>query len=156
MILSDSSIIEMIRKGKLKIDNFNENNLTPNGYDVTVDECYIPSLNKKSEDIPGSTFFIISTKEYFYFPNDAIGQIWIRTSWARKGIVLSSGIIDAGFEGKLNLFAHTTNIDVKISKGDRIAQIIFIKLDREAEKPYSIRSGHYHKQDGIWLNEKVK
>ncbi len=156
MILSDSSIMELIKNGKLKIENFKENNLTPNGYDVTVEECYVPSTDTKTEYIPSSTFFIVSTQEYFYFPSDLIGQIWIRTSWARKGVILSSGIIDAGFEGKLNLFAHTSNNDVRIMKGERIAQIIFIKLDREAEKPYALRSGHYHKQDGIWLNEKIK
>ncbi len=156
MILSDSSIMELIKNGKLKIDNFNENNLTPNGYDVTVDECYIPSMDKKTEIVPSSTLFIVSTKEYFYFPSDIMGQIWIRTSWARKGLILSSGIIDAGFEGKLNLFAHTSSIDVKIARDERIAQVIFIKIDREVQKPYALRSGHYHKQDGIWINEKIK
>lgn len=147
MILSDTDIMKLIKEKKLVIENFKEENLTPNGYDISVDEIY--STNLQNGEIPEKTFFVISTIEYFKFPNDIAGQIWIRTSWARKGVILSSGIIDAGFNGKLNLFAYNTTNKIKIDKGSKFAQVIFIKLSSAAEKDYSQRSGHYQGQNGI-------
>jgi deoxycytidine triphosphate deaminase len=35
-VLSDTDILEMLANGTLKIEGFNESNLTPNGYDVTI------------------------------------------------------------------------------------------------------------------------
>ena len=37
-VLSDSDILSLIENQTLKIDGFAESNLTPNGYDVTIDE----------------------------------------------------------------------------------------------------------------------
>ncbi|MCJ2511846.1 MAG: dCTP deaminase, partial [Candidatus Thermoplasmatota archaeon] len=62
---------------------------------------------------------------------DIAGQLWIRTSWARKGVMASFGKIDAGFEGNLTLSAFNSTrevIDVPI--GETFAQVVFEKLER--------------------------
>ncbi len=147
-MLSDATIIEMLKNGKLQIKDFDENCLTPNGYDARVDEIYIESSNNGI--IGAKKFFIVSTMEYFVFPDDIYGQIWLRTSWARKGILISAGLIDAGFEGKLNIMSfNSSEKEIEIKRGERYAQIIFMRMDRPAEKSYRKRSGHYFGQRGI-------
>ncbi|HEU12635.1 MAG: dCTP deaminase [Thermoplasmata archaeon] len=148
-MLSDLTILDFIKQGKIVIENFDENNLTPNGYDVRVEEIFVEGEGNKF-DIKGKKFFIVSTLEYLRFPDDLLGQIWLRTTWARKGIITSAGLIDAGFEGKLNIMSYNSSDDlVRIERGERYAQIIFIPLDRKAYLPYKKRSGHYFGQSGI-------
>lgn len=155
-MLSDSEIINAIKDRTLEITNFNEQNLTPNGYDVTIGEITIPLSNTTVKTgktiVPSNTRFAINTKEYFKFSKKIVGEIWIRTSWARRGIISSFGIIDAGFEGTLNFFAYNASEKyVEISTGERFAQIVFFELNNAAEKGYDERSGNYQNQKNIVL-----
>ena len=160
MILADSDILERVRSGQLIVGNFEEKNLTPNGYDLTVGEILIPALEKKNAGtiaVPSLTWFLIGTKEVVDMPRDIVGQLWIRTSWARKGIMNSFGKIDAGFRGNLTLSAfNASSGEVEISVGDRFAQIIFLKASRKSEKDYGERSGNYQDERGITLEPRKK
>ena len=158
-VLSDSDILELLAKGALKIECFEERNLTPNGYDVTIEEVLLPSSDKRYKEgkaqIPGNSWFVIGTKEYFVFPENLVGEIWIRTSWARKGILSSFGRIDAGFNGNLTFSAFNASKDtVDVSVGDRFAQVVFEELRSPPKKAYKERSGNYHGQRGITLEPK--
>jgi dCTP deaminase len=155
-VLSDNDILEQLAKGSLKIEFFDEKNLTPNGYDVTIEEVLVPSTDARHKEgkasIPGNSWFVIGTKEYFEFPDDLVGEIWIRTSWVRKGVLSSFGRIDAGFHGNLTFSAFNASKGaVEISVGDRFAQVVFEELRTPAKKAYKERSGNYHGQRGITL-----
>jgi deoxycytidine triphosphate deaminase len=71
-VLSDTDIIAMLAGGALKIEGYQEGNLTPNGYDVTIEEILVPSTGKKYSEgvasVPGNSWFVIGTKEYLMFP----------------------------------------------------------------------------------------
>jgi len=41
-VLSDAEILNELENGSLSIEPFNESNITPNGYDVTIQEILIP------------------------------------------------------------------------------------------------------------------
>ncbi|MEM3277856.1 MAG: dCTP deaminase [Thermoplasmata archaeon] len=153
-MLSDSEIINAINDKVLEITNFNVKNITPNGYDVTIGEITIPLSNTTIKNgkvmVPPNTRFAINTKEYFKFSKRIVGEIWIRTSWARRGIISSFGIIDAGFEGTLNFFAFNASEKyVEVSTGERFAQIVFFRLENGADKGYDERSGTYQNQKDI-------
>ena len=93
-ILSDEAILSAIDLGELEIDPFNSDNLTPNGYDLTISEVEIPNYSKidKGEMIvPPGTRFAVSTKERIACGANLVAQLWLRTSWARKGIACSFG-----------------------------------------------------------------
>jgi dCTP deaminase len=155
-MLSDLEIISAIKDRNLEIINFNEENLTPNGYDVTIGEIRIPLFNDNIKTgktiVPPDTRFAINTKEYFKLSKNIVGEIWLRTSWARHGIISSFGIIDAGFEGTLNFFAYNASEKyVEISIGERFAQVVFFYLKNTAEKGYDERSGNYQNQKKIVL-----
>ncbi|MGC8646960.1 MAG: dCTP deaminase [Thermoplasmata archaeon] len=146
-MLSDREILENLKNGNLKIENFCDECMTPNGYDVRIDECLVDDI--KTFNIAKNKFFIISTIEVFEFPKNMAGQIWLRTTYARKGIMVSGGLIDAGFRGNLNIFLYNAGDEILMRKNERIAQVVFFKLEKEAEKDYSKRSGHYQNQTGI-------
>ncbi|MFQ6129176.1 MAG: dCTP deaminase [Thermoplasmata archaeon] len=157
-ILSDEDIFEFMRDGKLKITNFREENLTPNGYDLTIDEVFVSgvgrTVNEGRAEVPPQTWFAIGTKERVEMSEDITAQLWIRTSWARKGVMASFGKIDAGFEGNLTLSAFNSSrevIDVPI--GETFAQVVFEKLERPARKRYKERSGHFQGQKGVTLKK---
>ncbi|MFO7619583.1 MAG: hypothetical protein R6W91_08050, partial [Thermoplasmata archaeon] len=141
-ILSDGGILKAMKDGELAIENFNEKNLTPNGYDLTIAEIKVGQDGEtvKSGDvaIPPGKWFAVSTLEYVKCGPQVTTQLWIRTSWARKGIISSFGKVDAGFEGTLTLSAfNSSDREVVIPIGQRSPELaecsvirLFPKLDR--------------------------
>src|SRR5213593_4109015 len=66
-VLSDGDIRRYLAKGELRIEPFDEANLTPNGYDVTIEEVLVPSSNVRTSrgvaKVPPMTRFAVSTRE---------------------------------------------------------------------------------------------
>lgn len=158
-MLSDNDILDLIKRGELTIQGFKKESLTPNGYDLTVGEILIPSTNDKTTDgsvkIPAMTWFLIGTDEVVELPRGLTGQLWIRTSWARKGIIGSFGKVDAGFRGNLTLSAFNASSNaIEMAIGNRFAQIVFVRMRSAPEKGYEERSGNYQDQRGITLEPK--
>ena len=89
-------------------------------------------------------------------PADACAQLWLRTTWIRRGIMGAFGKIDAGFEGTLTLGAfNATDDPVELPIGERFCQMVFEGLNSCSVKDYAERSGNYQGQTGITL-EPVK
>ena len=80
------------------------------GWDLYADE--------DKEIWPGSTV-LISTGVSLEIPEGYVGLIWDRSSVGVKGIHRHAGVIDSGYRGKEKMGA------LLISRGDRIAQILF-------------------------------
>ena len=159
VVLSDRNILAALDTGILKIEPFNPNNLTPNGYDLTISEIAIPNnpvINEGIASIPSNTRFAVSTLERIVCAPDITAQLWLRTSWARKGIMATFGKVDAGFDGTLTLASFNSDGDVvSLSIGETYAQIVFESLSEKAEQAYSERSGNYQNQRGVtWSIDK--
>jgi len=157
-ILSDEAILSALDLGELEIEPFNNENLTPNGYDLTIKEIEIPKEPKSLEGnivIPPRKRFAISTAERIACGPNLCAQLWLRTSWARKGITCSFGKIDSGFDGNLTLLGfNSAEEEVKINIGDTFAQMVFEMMSGPAASLYSERSGNYQNQKGItWSKE---
>jgi dCTP deaminase len=157
-ILSDDAILSALDMGELEIEPFNNANLTPNGYDLTIKEIEIPKHSKTSDGeivIPSGKRFAISTEERIACGQSMCAQLWLRTSWARKGIVCSFGKIDSGFNGTLTLLGFNSGEDdVLIRTGETFAQIVFEMMSGPAASLYSERSGNYQNQKGITWSKK--
>ena len=155
MILSDRDIRMMVEGGEIEIHPFSENNLTPNGYDLSIGEIYIRKTNEHVKEgrvkIPPLTWFAISTKEFIGLSDKITAQLWIRSSYARRGIFASFGKVDAGFRGTLTLSCFSADREVELEIGDRFCQIVFELLKSKVEKTYDKRSGHFQNQRGIKL-----
>jgi dCTP deaminase len=155
-ILSDKDIEISIKNHDLDIEPFNPKNLTPNGYDLSIDEIYIRKTEQHVKQgivtIPALTWFAISTKEFVKMGPKITSQLWIRSSYARKGIMASFGKVDAGFNGTLTISCfNSNNEEIEIPIGDRFCQIVFENLSTEPTELYDKKSGNYQNQRGLKL-----
>ena len=156
--LSDGEIVELVKAGTLGIEPFDEARLTPNGYDLEIREVAsppAPPVSRGVSRLPAGTRFAVSTREYVRLPDFLMGNLWLRTSWARKGVLASFGVIDAGFEGELTLGAYAS-AEVEVEVGKTFAQMVFFRLGRPAIKPYAKRSGNYQGQRGVTLEPRER
>ena len=158
MILSDGEIQEHSAMEIPLITPFNEKQLTPNGYDLTIDKISIddkyaePKIDgdKKIIVVPAKKPFIILTKEWINMPAYLMGTLAIKTKYARKGIMPAFGRIDAGFKGNLNLCCSNGNDNpVEICLDVTFAQISFEQLSKVPLMLYAQRSGNYMNQDRV-------
>jgi dCTP deaminase len=157
-VLSDTDIKDFINNNKLSVEPFNENNLTPNGYDLTIDEVYIKKtnqyINEGIANIPPLCWFAISTREFLKIGSTITSQLWIRSSYARKGIMVSFGKVDSGFQGTLTISCFNCNHEsLEIEIGERFCQIVFEKLSSSPSDLYDKKSGNYQNQRGIRLHK---
>jgi len=154
-VLSDGEILRRLRRGQLGIEPFVEEHLTPNGYDLTIGEIQLARGAPATSGgvvVPPGGWFAVATAERVRLPRDLTGELWLRSSHIRKGLVTAFGRVDAGFEGSLTLTGFNAGADaLRFSVGDRYCQIVFAELGAPAEKPYAARSGGYQGQRGITL-----
>lgn len=137
MILVDKEINKFVKKINL-IKPFNEEQLTPNGYDVSV--------NKDTSLFPKQPYIVVS-RETIKLPDNIVAQPWLKQKYARQGIHASLSMIDAGFEGTLALSLYNSSqVVVSLKKGDAVAQVVFHQLHRPVGKKYLERSGNYQYQ----------
>ena len=156
-ILSDRDIMESLMTGYIGISDFSERGLTPNGYDLRIAEISVrgdPEIKREGTvTIPPRTMFYVSTIERVRMASDICAQLWLRTTWIRKGVIGAFGKIDAGFEGTLTLGAYNATDDpVEIPIGERFCQMVMETLNSETIKDYSQRSGNYQGQTGVTLD----
>jgi dCTP deaminase len=155
-ILSDVDIKNYIEENVLGIEPFIEKNLTPNGYDLSIDEVYIKKNDEHIKEgmavIPPLSWFAVSTKEFVKMGPLITSQLWIRSSYARKGVMTSFGKVDAGFHGTLTISCFNSNdTPLEIPIGDRFCQIVFEKMNSIPSELYDKKSGNYQNQRGIKL-----
>ena len=156
-VLADREIQQMISIGELGIVPFDQKNLTPNGYDLSIAEIFIKSSDahilEGTASIPAQTWFAICTKEFIEMGPQLASQLWIRSSYARRGIMAAFGKVDAGFHGTLTISCFNANdTAVEIPIGDRFCQIVFEQLSSVPKELYEKRSGTYQHQRGVTLN----
>ena len=129
MILSDYDLDNIIRAKRLVIDPFEKDTIRENGVDLRLsDEMAVrnPELTKetvfdptneehvkneyvlkkgKELVIPAHSMVLMSTKEYLSMPNNLMGFVEIRSTWARHGLsmppTMQQGKSRKTFTGKL-------------------------------------------------------
>lgn len=114
--------------------------LGPAGYDLTLDWGHLDG-NWYLE--PGQ-FRLGAASERFCMPNDVIGMVYDKSSWARRGLSLFNTVIEPGWCGYLTL--ELTNLGQErlyLPQGVPIAQVVFSYLDQPTAMPYD---GKYQSQ----------
>ena len=91
---------------------------------------------------------LLYTIEYLNLPEDIMGFVNLRSTFARTGLIVPPTIVDANFEGQLTIEVVGSEFPVKINVGDRFLHVVFAKLTSPVEKPYI---GKYQGQTGVQL-----
>lgn len=121
MILSGHDLRQYIARGGLGFSAaLCEDQFQQNGIDLILGEC------EESKLSPGQ-FTLGTTREKITMPNDLMAFVELRSTWAKRGILLPPTIIDAGFEGTITLeiVSFAENL---LPIGQRFAHLIFAKL----------------------------
>lgn len=156
-VLSDGDILAALEGGDLRVEPFEEGNLTPNGIDLTIAEVLVPSeggdaVTEGKVAVPPGTRFVVSTREVVDLGPTMCGQLWIRSTYARKGVLASFGKVEAGFEGTLTIGAFNGSHEpLELPVGDRFCQLVLERMASPPRALYEERSGNYHGQRGITL-----
>ncbi|MCC6033671.1 MAG: dCTP deaminase [Desulfurococcaceae archaeon] len=171
MILSDFDLTWYLKSGRLVIVPYDEEIVRENGIDLRIggEIAKLKSLNKvfdtrnvteeqvsefyevlKSDEfvIYPNERVLLTTLEYVKLPNDIMGFVELRSSFARLGLTIPPTIIDAGFEGNVTLEVHGSTFPIKLYKGQRFAHVIFSKTLNPVLRPYQ---GKYQGQRGVTL-----
>jgi dCTP deaminase len=179
MILSDLDLANMIRSKRLKIEPFVEEIVRENGIDFRLapevgrhnamgdsftmdpsDEDMIKSAYRIEKDvgriaIGAKEQVLLTTHEHVTLPDDLVGMVELRSTWARHGLSMPPTIIDAGFSGTVTLeVINNAPYRIGITPLTRFAHIIFVKTTSTVEKSYS--KGSYTGQRGVKLPKALK
>lgn len=174
-VLQDSAIARELGYGNLTIEPRNSHKqLQPCSYDVRIGnevswyedvdvidtreddpEDYLVTEKLEEDDsilVEPNDFFLISTEEYIEIPDYLECEVTGRSSIGRLGIEVHStaGLIDAGFKGQIVLeVTNNSNNAVRLYRGQRVAQLVFNRMQRKAGKPYGEGEGSkYQNQKG--------
>ncbi|MEM0139534.1 MAG: dCTP deaminase [Ferroplasma sp.] len=143
MALNDREIKEMVKNGSLIAENYNDDSLTPNGYDIRIGKI-------STEEISTNTLFFVSSLEVIKLPGNIVATLHIKSRYARRGIFSSFGFVDAGFHGELTMAFYNFGDAIVIKPHAKFVQIVFDRISMP-EKDYGNRSGNYMDSTGIDL-----
>ena len=178
MILNDKEITRLAAKGM--IAPFAEYASRPNtisygvtsfGYDMRVaDEwCWYKNdtIDPKNTDgfdvmavdtekqnaiiLPAGDFVLCRSVETFDIPEDIIGIVVGKSTYARCGLIVNCTPMEPGWRGELTIEIHNASLNpVKIYANEGIAQVMFFRGDRP-RVTYSDKRGKYQDQSGVTL-----
>ena len=164
-ILSDKSIKEYLKEGKIVIDPIkDEQQIQPSSVDMRLDDEFKvfkvirkPYIDPKDEEdiaeymesstVPEGEAFIIhpnefalaTTQEYVKVPDDLVARVEGRSSMGRLGVTMhvTAGYVDPGFEGRITLeISNIGAMPVALYPGQRVCQLVFETMTTPAELPY--------------------
>lgn len=120
------------------------------GYDIRIKQeiRFKPSNMGPHVYIDGEPedgrFCIASAIEEFDMPNDLVGIVHDKSTWARQGLSVFNTVIEPGWKGELTLeLVFHGNKEILIPAGSGIAQVIFSSLAHDAAY-----EGKYQNQRG--------
>jgi dCTP deaminase len=173
VILSDVSLRQQIKAGRIAIEPFDESCVQPSSIDLRLDNQFrvfrnhqvgVIDVRHEQADLtelvevkpdeafmlhPGE-FVLGSTAEKVTVPDDLVARLEGKSSLGRLGLVIHStaGFIDAGFSGYVTLeLANLATLPITLYPGMKVGQISFLQMTTAAEKPYG-SSGFGSKYQG--------
>jgi deoxycytidine triphosphate deaminase len=90
---------------------------------------------------------LFCTQQVVNIPNDAIGHICLRSSYARMGLLTPPTVADPGFKGQLTLEIYNAGPPLVIDLGDELWQLVLVP----AYPGTPVYKGKYQGSEGITL-----
>lgn len=154
MILNNQQLSEWGEKGG--ISPFSPSHINP----ASIDLCWSGNarfsyfsgwsdmVQMESLKLARNGLYLLDTLEYVKVPLDCAGLLLLKTKMGRGGTFLGHvGWVDPGFEGTLTFqFNHLASPNRIITRGDRIVQLVLMRLELVATLNYA-DIGHYYGQN---------
>jgi len=142
MILIDKDIKEYVARHELIKSGYDENNLNGMSYDLTIDVALDKNGKQYTEyELKPGEIIFIKTQEELCIPDSILGRIGEKNSRMRQGLVVSGPHYQPGHQ--TYAFLRVMNISenlITLSRGNKIAQIIFEQLTGRPDVPYSAQT----------------
>ncbi len=121
MILSSSEITRRLHEstdeGPLVIDPYSDECQQPASYDLRVGGDFV---------LPPRVCTLVNTLERVELPHDLAATLRCRSSFGRRGVMVTAGFVDPGFRGQLTLcLVNMGSEHLTIRKYERVVQMIF-------------------------------
>lgn len=165
MILSDKTILKMLKAKTLTISPLERGQIQPASVDIRLGNTFsivedIPSgvitldkeiqyktIQSDSYTLLPNQFVLATTMEYFELPDDLTAFVEGRSSLGRMGLFIqNAGWVDPGFHGEITLELYNANrCAIELKAGRRVGQLVFAEMDDAALTPYQ---GKYQGQRG--------
>ncbi len=101
-------------------------------------------LSDEPRHIPQGEYKVM-INEYIKIPSDVVGLCFPRSSLLRSGATVNCAVWDPGYEGRGEFLLSVLNKNgISITKNARISQIVFIRMEKEADELYK---GVYHREN---------
>lgn len=98
-------------------------------------------------------FLLATTREVISVPDNIVAQVNGKSSLGRLGLLVhvTAGFIDPGFRGQITLeLKNLSDRPIRLSYGQKVAQVVFTRMAKSAERPYGSDGlgSHYQNQRG--------
>lgn len=99
--------------------------------------------------IPGNSFVLATSLEYFRMPEDVLAICLGKSTYARCGLLVNLTPLEPGWEGNLTIeLSNTSPSPMRVYAGEGIAQLLFFR-NNPCSTSYSKRGGKYQGQQGL-------
>ena len=169
MILSDRDIAWYLEKGLLRIEPLADDTIRENGVDLRLggevcrfrrdappldtsqpldyDKYYeCEKVGEEGFTINPYEHLLATTMETICLPDDLVGLVNVRSTFARLGLYIPPTVIDAGFCGQVTIELIGSAFPVRLYPGQRFLHVILVKTTSPVAKPYN---GKYQGQQGV-------
>ena len=162
MILADASIRDQVDSGRLRIEPYASELVQPASVDVRlgtqfrvmrnsrlthIDPAVANDALMETVEVPDGEPFVLHpgefalghTAESFELPDDLVGIVNGKSSLGRLGLQVhaTAGFVDPGFTGVIVLeLSNVATLPILLRPAMKVAQMVFQRLDRPAERPY--------------------
>lgn len=102
-------------------------------------------------DLYPGHFILCRSVEYFHIPDDVLGIVVGKSTYARCGLVVNCTPLEPGWHGHLTIELHNCSKSfVRVYANEGIAQVVFHQGLRP-EVTYADKKGKYQGQTGVTL-----
>lgn len=104
--------------------------------------------------IAANSFVLGRSLEYFKMPDNVLGIVVGKSTYARCGVLINVTPLEPGWEGFLTIsISNTTPRPVKIYANEGIAQVLFFESDQHCAVSYRDKAGKYQSQKEITISK---
>lgn len=146
MLMTDHEIREACERGDISIDPFDEGQLHGATYDLRVGDQGATTSGKKKVDIRKDGYLslaagdlgVVVVWEHLKLGQQYAARFSLRSKYARKGLLATTGHIDPGFNGRLRIgVTNLTPRAMSLPHKDDLVSVEFHRLQSPAEKDFS-------------------
>ena len=118
-----------------------------------MEEKLFRSIKTDVCTLSANSFLLARSLEYFKIPENVLGIVVGKSSYARCGVLINVTPLEPGWEGFLTIsISNTSSHPIKIYAHEGIAQVLFFESDQMCALSYRKRQGKYQGQKDITIS----